>query len=255
MTPVIAMTQSFWKRPATDRPLIIAHRGGALLAAENSAEAFRLAAQAGADAVETDLRRTADGELVCLHDADLLRLVGDARQVADLDLATIRTLVPNVLTLSEAIATSAPLGLLLDVKLAESSCLDPIIDAVEAGGAADRVLLGLRHIGLIAATQVRTREIPVLAFLADPDAAAAARRAGAAWFRLWEGAATPTRVAAARAVGLGVAIMTGQPRSTPLPGEWPPFPTGHVDASGLAALTALGPDAILLDDPRLAGSL
>jgi glycerophosphoryl diester phosphodiesterase len=249
------MIQPFWNSRATDRPLIVAHRGGALLAAENSAEAFRHAAAAGADAVETDVRLTADGELVCLHDADLLRLTGDPRAVADLDLATIRALVPHMLTLAEAIAASAPLGLLLDVKLAEPECLPRILAEVRQGGASARVLLGLRHMELISAANALTPAIPILAFLADPDSAAAARQVGAAWFRLWEGAATPARVAAARAEGLSVAIMAGQPRSRPLPGEWPPFPTGRVDASGLAALTALGPDAILLDDPRLARSL
>jgi len=246
------MTGSLWNRRASDRPLVIAHRGGALLAAENSAEAFRLAAAARADAVETDVRMTADGALVCLHDADLQRLAGDPRAVADLDLAAIRELMPRVLTLPEAIAASAPLGLLLDVKLAAPSCLPPIIAAVRQGQAPSRVLLGLRHLALVAEARALAPEIPILGFLADPDSAAAARQAGAAWFRLWEGAATAVRVRTARAEGLGVAIMVGQPRNSPLADEWPPFPTGRIDAVGLAALSALGPDAILLDDPRLA---
>ena len=57
-----------------DRPLAIAHRGGALLAPENTAQAFQAAASAGADAVETDLRLTREGDLVCVNDADLRRL-------------------------------------------------------------------------------------------------------------------------------------------------------------------------------------
>src|SRR5690348_11721649 len=95
-------------RPTTPhRPLVIAHRGGALLAGENTAQAFRAAAQAGADAVETDIRLTRDGALVCVHDADLRRLCGDPRAVADLDLAMLRRLLPSVMTLVEAIAVSA----------------------------------------------------------------------------------------------------------------------------------------------------
>lgn len=96
--------------PASRRPLVIAHRGGALLAPENTAEAFRAAAAAGADMVETDLRLTVDGALVCLHDADLKRLCGDPRAVAEIDLATIRRLLPSVMTLQDAIAASAPSG-------------------------------------------------------------------------------------------------------------------------------------------------
>ena len=50
-------------------PNIIAHRGASALAGEdNTLRAFRLAIEAHADAVETDLRRTADGRIVCFHD-------------------------------------------------------------------------------------------------------------------------------------------------------------------------------------------
>ncbi len=133
-----------------DRPLAIAHRGGALLAAENTAAAFTRAAAIGADWVETDLRRSRDGSLVCLHDADLLRLAGDPRRVAETDLATLRLLVPGLMTLPEAIAASAPLGLLLDVKTADPALFSEILAALEEGGARRRAVLGLRDLGQIA---------------------------------------------------------------------------------------------------------
>jgi len=235
----------------TPRPLVIAHRGGALLAPENTAQAFRAAALAGADAIETDIRLTRDGALVCVHDPDLRRLCGgDPRAVADLDLATLRRLLPAVMTLAEAIGASAPLGLLLDVKRVEPEVLPPILAAVQATDAAPRVLLGLRDTGLIAAARALAPAAIILAFAADPDGAVAARDAGADWFRLWQGDATPERVAAVRAAGLRLAIMVGQPRSVPLPG-YPPFPVGGIDRDGLDRLRSLAPDAILLDDPRL----
>ena len=49
------------------RPLVMAHRGDAVHAPENSPAAFRLALERGADALETDLWRTSDGVLVCHH--------------------------------------------------------------------------------------------------------------------------------------------------------------------------------------------
>lgn len=235
----------------TPRPLVIAHRGGALLAPENTAQAFRAAALAGADAVETDIRLTRDGALVCVHDPDLRRLCGgDPRAVADLDLATLRRLLPAVMTLAEAIGASAPLGLLLDVKRMEPEVMPPILAAIHATDAAPRVLLGLRDLGLVATARALAPAAIILAFAADPDGAAAAREAGANWFRLWQGDATPERVAAVRAAGLRLAIMVGQPRAVPLPG-YPPFPVGSVDRDGLDRIRSLAPDAILLDDPRL----
>lgn len=230
--------------------LAIAHRGGALLAPENTAEAFRAAATIGADLVETDLRLSADGALVCLHDADLLRLAGDPRRVAETDLATLRALLPGMMTLDEAIAASAPLGLLLDVKLTDPAILPRLTAAFAAGGAMRRSLLGLREVGLIATARALSPDIAILALVPDPDSAEAARAAGADWFRLWQGAATPERIAAARAAGLLVAIMVGQPRSVAEPG-YPPFPVGRIDREGIAQILALGPDAVMLDDPRL----
>lgn len=230
--------------------LVIAHRGGALLAAENSAAAFRAAAGAGADMVETDVRRTRDGALICFHDDDLIRLAADARKVADLDLTTLRGLVPNALTLSQAIAASAPLGLLLDVKLRDAAILPPIVAEVEAAQAMSRVIFGLRGLESIIALRRQRSDAVILAFLDDPDAALAARAAGADWFRLWEGDVTEARVAAVRRRRLRLAVMVGQPRDLAKPDEWPPFPVGKIDRAGLEALVPFAPDAILLDDLR-----
>ncbi len=53
------------------RILIIAHRGGAGLAPENTLAAFRGAFALDVDGVEMDVRLTADGEAVLYHDAQL----------------------------------------------------------------------------------------------------------------------------------------------------------------------------------------
>ncbi len=64
---------------ATDEPAarhFIAHRGATMrctLAGENSREAVRLAARAGFDCIETDVRSTSDSVLVAVHDATLAR--------------------------------------------------------------------------------------------------------------------------------------------------------------------------------------
>lgn len=231
-------------------PLVIAHRGGALLAPENSAQAFERAKAVGAEMVETDVRLCADGALVCLHDADLRRIASDPRLVAEIGLAELRAILPGLLTLDEAIAASAPLGLLLDVKLTDPSALPRILDIVAAAAAATgRVLLGLRSLELIAVARALSAEIAILALVSDPQSCEQAKVLGADWFRFWQGEATAERIAMARGLGLRTVIMVGQPRSVAEPG-YPPFPVGRIDAEGIDRVLALAPDAVMLDDPR-----
>jgi glycerophosphoryl diester phosphodiesterase len=244
------MMHDLWAGSSNLKPLVIAHRGGAALAEENTVSALHAAVAAGADAIETDVRITQDGFLVCVHDADLQRLCSDPRQISDLDLATLRSLLPTVMTLQDALAASAPLGVLLDIKLSDEQYLSKIIGEIGLAGAASRAILGLRSLALIAAARAITANIAILAFLEDPECATTARVAGADWFRLWQGAATTERVAAVRNAGMRLAVMVGQPRSIPLP-EYPQFPVGLADHEGLERVSTVAPDAVLLDDPRL----
>ena len=48
---------------------VFAHRGDTSSAAENTIGAFLAAVRAGADGVELDVRRSADGALIVHHDA------------------------------------------------------------------------------------------------------------------------------------------------------------------------------------------
>jgi glycerophosphoryl diester phosphodiesterase len=70
----------------------IAHRGGSREAPENTLAAFRRAADLGCDAVELDLRVTADRSVVVLHDPDLDRVTDGAGPVAARTLAEVRRL-------------------------------------------------------------------------------------------------------------------------------------------------------------------
>jgi glycerophosphoryl diester phosphodiesterase len=56
----------------TDRPLAIGHRGAKALAPENTLAAFEAAAATGVDAIEFDVLRGPDGELVLGHSLDEL---------------------------------------------------------------------------------------------------------------------------------------------------------------------------------------
>jgi glycerophosphoryl diester phosphodiesterase len=54
-------------------PHVVAHRGASSENAEHTLRAYVKALDAGADGLECDVRLTADGHLVCVHDRDLRR--------------------------------------------------------------------------------------------------------------------------------------------------------------------------------------
>jgi glycerophosphoryl diester phosphodiesterase len=54
--------------------LVIAHRGSSVTAPENTLAAFRLAAAEHADFVELDVQESLDGEVVVIHDSDLMKV-------------------------------------------------------------------------------------------------------------------------------------------------------------------------------------
>lgn len=74
------------------RPSIVAHRGASSTEAENTIEAFRAAVEARADAVEFDVRVTADGVPVVLHDADVGRTTDGHGLVRELSLRDVKRL-------------------------------------------------------------------------------------------------------------------------------------------------------------------
>jgi glycerophosphoryl diester phosphodiesterase len=94
---------------------VLAHRG--LVgpgAAENTRAAFHRARDAGADGVETDVRRSGDGVLVLAHD----RLLADGRAVSDLPAAVLGE--AGVESLDDALALWPDAAWNLEVKAAEA---------------------------------------------------------------------------------------------------------------------------------------
>ncbi|MFF9482103.1 glycerophosphodiester phosphodiesterase [Streptomyces sp. NPDC014733] len=86
--------------PAVASPLVIAHRGAARRAPENTLAAVDAAHRAGFTWIENDVQRTKDGQLVVVHDTTLRRTTDAARalpgrapwRVADLTAAEIARL-------------------------------------------------------------------------------------------------------------------------------------------------------------------
>lgn len=79
-----------------DDVVIIAHRGAAGRAPENTSAAVQAALDDRADWVEIDVQETVDGEIVVVHDSDFMKLAGNAtkvweatlEQLADIDIGS-----------------------------------------------------------------------------------------------------------------------------------------------------------------------
>ena len=74
------------------RPLVIAHRGASEHIPEHTAAAYVKAMDDGADGLEADVRLTADGHLVCVHDRTIDRTSNSAGVLSTLELADLQSL-------------------------------------------------------------------------------------------------------------------------------------------------------------------
>lgn len=103
------------------QPVVIAHRTCPRDAPENSLLGIAMAAALAADAVEVDVRRSADGVPVLLHDRRLLRTTGRLAGVAALPVAELGRIRlrggGTVPTLAEALSALGPtMRIAIDVK-------------------------------------------------------------------------------------------------------------------------------------------
>lgn len=121
--------------PSCRAPLLASHRMAVPFAPENSLSALRAAILLGVDIAETDLRRTADGALVLVHDGTVDRTFEGTGEVESFTLEALRALkmrapahgdfgCEQVPTLEDALAVSAgKIVLELEVKDSEAGVL------------------------------------------------------------------------------------------------------------------------------------
>jgi glycerophosphoryl diester phosphodiesterase len=77
---------------ALGRPQVVAHRGSSSNHAEHTLDAYVTALEEGADALECDVRLTADGHLVCVHDRRIDRTSNGQGPVSVLELSQLEGL-------------------------------------------------------------------------------------------------------------------------------------------------------------------
>jgi glycerophosphoryl diester phosphodiesterase len=81
-----------WAPLRSDAVEIIGHRGASHDAPENTLGSIRLAWKQNADASETDVHLTKDGQIVVIHDYNTRRVGGRSRKVADQTLVELKQL-------------------------------------------------------------------------------------------------------------------------------------------------------------------
>lgn len=197
------------------RVLSIAHRGASAYAEENSAEAFAIASNLGADWVEVDLRVTADSIPVISHDDSLKRVYGVDGLISEMAFDEIRAKAP-VLTFAELLAQCSALdmGIYLDIKAINRPAAQIIFEQVGTAHAWHRVIFASFRPDIVAELKTHAPTIWTSILFASPhiDAVALARAVHADFVHpCWEDASdtphllmTDEWLNAVRSAGLGI---------------------------------------------------
>jgi glycerophosphoryl diester phosphodiesterase len=136
------------------------HRGASARLPENTLAAFRQALADGANALELDIHRTADGHLVVAHDPDGRRMAGASGRIRDLELHEVRCWnvaagsggdrrEHHVPTLDEVLGTFPEVPVSVDLKPSEPRAAAELLDLVAAHRAEHRVTIGSFHDRLV----------------------------------------------------------------------------------------------------------
>lgn len=222
------------------RPLIIAHRGASLVAQENTEAAFNAAIEAGADALEADIRLTGDGIPICFHDEILSRPEGNDLEIASASLQDLQAHRTDVMTFEKY--TRYPQGLYLDLKETDEARCAGILSH---GGIkpADNWIVSTAMSQVSKGLARRFPDLRQVALINHLGDMATLPSDGAGqWARLHEPNASPQTVGQLRRQGFRVVITCGGGVR----------PIGVIDERSLQELVELKPDALILGDPALA---
>lgn len=124
--------------------LKIGHRGARAYEPENTLRSFRYAVDLGVDAVELDVRRTKDNQLVVIHNADVDKTTNGEGSVNELTLEEIKKLVTDK---GEQIPTLGEVLDLVDrkvkvlVELKETGTEEAVLDLIRAKSLLDNVVI------------------------------------------------------------------------------------------------------------------
>lgn len=141
--------------PEKQKPYLMAHRGNQVVCPENTLAAFRRACADGIDILETDVRLSADGRFVLIHDPTVDRTTNGTGEVVGMTAGQLRSLsaccgMPGFederIPLLEELLAMVPADLVLALELKSDDFLDPAV--------VQRLLARLREFNLLDRTIV-----------------------------------------------------------------------------------------------------
>lgn len=151
------MTADFFASPLPRR---FAHRGASGTAPENTLAAFERAAEIGVDGFELDVHRSADGEVVVIHDETLDRTTDGEGRVAERTLAELKELDAGyrfspdggeshpwrgrgvrIPTLREVCDAFPQTALIVEIKQVDPPLEEDLARILQSSGADDRALV------------------------------------------------------------------------------------------------------------------
>jgi glycerophosphoryl diester phosphodiesterase len=164
---------------------LYAHRGASAHLPENTLEAFEKALADGANALELDIHRTADGHFVVAHDPHGQRLAGVSEHIRALGLSAVKkwdlsaTDARNldhhaVPTLDEVLMAFPGVPMSIDHKPGDSGAIPDLLELLARYGAEDwvtlasfsvRVVRRIRDLGYRGRTALTRPEVALLRFL------------------------------------------------------------------------------------------
>lgn len=157
--------------------LAIAHRGGRGLGPEGTLPLFRQAVDLGVNVLEFDLRQSADGVLVVLHDEKVDRTTDGRGRAGEMTLAQLKALNAGydwsadgqthpfrgqgytIPTLAEVFRAFPEQHYVIEIKPDEERVALALGAAIRDGGMADRVLVASFHGGALAALRTACPEV------------------------------------------------------------------------------------------------
>ncbi len=230
-----------------DHALVIAHRGAAGAAPENTLASIRRAIDDGADWIEIDVQETADGEVIVIHDSDFMKLAGVGLKVWDGTFDQVRTIDigswfspqfagERVPTLREVLETARDRHSRVVIELkyyGHTQHLEQrVVDIVEATGMTTNIMvMSLQQAGISKLHELRpdwTTGLLVAKAVGDLT------KADADFLAVNLGMAKPRFIRAAHRAGKQVYVWTVN------------------DPMTMSSLMSLGVDGIITDEPAMA---
>jgi glycerophosphoryl diester phosphodiesterase len=230
----------------TDDAQVIAHRGAAGAAPENTMASIRRAIADGTDWIEIDVQETADGEIVVIHDSDFMKLAGvnvrvweaNLEQLVEIDIGS--WFAPEfsserVPTLADVLAeVKGRSRLIVELKYYghDQQLEQRVVDLIETAGMQDdTMIMSLAYAGIQKVRSLRPNwKIGLLSARAIGDLT----RLDADFLAVNMALARPALVKAAHAAGKELYVWTVN------------------DALSMSQMMSLGVDGIITDEPLLA---